>query len=93
VLVYWAEPAQADLRRIFSFNLERSAEWALRVDGRLHERGEWLGRFPYGGRPTRGSELRLLSVTDIQYVITYRVDGRRVTILRIHATRENREAG
>jgi plasmid stabilization system protein ParE len=92
VRVDWAEPAQADLRRIFFFNLERSVEWALRVDDRLHERGEWLGQFPDGGRPTRGSELRLLSVTDIQYVFTYRNDGHRVIILRIHATRENREA-
>ena len=89
--VVWAEPAQADLRRIFTFNLERSVDWALRVDGRLFDRGEWLGQFPFAGRPVGGTELRLLSVTDIQYVITYRVDGRGVMILRIHATRENRE--
>jgi plasmid stabilization system protein ParE len=91
VEVVWAPPAQADLRRIFAFNLQRTLEWALRVDDRLWARGEWLGRFPYAGRPVGGTELRLLSVTDIQYVITYRVDGHGVTILRIHATREHRE--
>jgi plasmid stabilization system protein ParE len=92
VEVDWAAAAQADLRRIFIFNLERNLEWALRVDSRLWDRGEWLGQFPYAGRPHQGTELRLLSVTDIQYVITYRVDGHHVTVLRIHATRENREA-
>jgi plasmid stabilization system protein ParE len=91
VEVVWAEAAQADLHRIFTFNLERSVDWALRVDARLCYRGEWLGQFPFAGRRLSGTELRLLSVTDIQYVITYRVDGHGVTILRIHATRENRE--
>lgn len=89
--VAWAEPAQADLRRIFIFNLERSVDWALRVDDCLLERGEWLAQFPYTGRAVGGSELRRLSATDIQYVITYRLEGRSVTILRIHATREDRE--
>lgn len=89
--VAWAEPAQADLWRIFIFNLERSANWALRVDGRLVDRAHWLGEFPYGGRPIAGTELRRLSVTDIQYVITYRIDGDGVTILRNPATREHRE--
>jgi len=92
VAVIWAELAQADLRRIFAFNLQRTLEWALRVDARLSDRGEWLGQFPYAGRAIPGTKLRRLSVPDIQYVITYRLDGSGVTVLRIHATREIRES-
>jgi toxin ParE1/3/4 len=87
--VVWAPPAQADLHRIFIFNLERTLIWALRVDERLRDRSNWLGQFPHAGRPLGDTGLRRLSVADIQYVITYRVDEHGVTILRVHSTREN----
>ncbi len=86
----WSDEAQADLARIFEFNLAWSETWAMRVDARLVERGDALARSPLMGRSVDGKDLRRLSLPDIQYVIFYRVSGDRVIIAHIYSTRENR---
>lgn len=91
MLVEWSQTARANLARIFEFNFGWSEDWAFRVDRRLVERGEALGRTPLIGSPMGSSGLRKLSVVDIRYVLTYRLDMERVTIVRVHNTRENRE--
>ena len=90
--VEWSEAARADLARIFDFNLQRSDAWAQRVDARLVERAGALGRTPLMGRSVSAGRLRLLSIPDIQYVLSYRIDKERVTIIRVHSTREHRTA-
>jgi plasmid stabilization system protein ParE len=90
VRVLWSVEAQADLARIFDFNLAWSEAWAMRVDARLVERGEALAGFPFLGSPADGGDMRRLSVPDIRYVIFYRVTEDQVIIAHIYSSRENR---
>ncbi|MGY2733683.1 type II toxin-antitoxin system RelE/ParE family toxin [Sphingomonas sp. UYP23] len=87
----WLVAARADLARIYDFNAQRSEAYAARVDAPLIERADALGRRPGMGRPWGKAGLRVLPVVDIQYVITYAMVSDRVTILRVHHARENRE--
>ncbi|MBX9857968.1 MAG: type II toxin-antitoxin system RelE/ParE family toxin [Sphingomonas sp.] len=89
----WSDKALADLFRIFEFNLGFSAERATKVQDRLVGAGHVLARRPLIGRPFAGPTVRLYSVTDIQYVIRYQIDGEDLTILRIRHTREKGEQG
>jgi len=82
--------AEADFERIYSFNVERSLDWADRVERRLLARIDFLTATPSAGRPHRPSGVRRLSVADIQYVIDYRVTAGAIEILRIQSTREMR---
>lgn len=86
--VVWSEPAEDDLLRVFEFNLGRNLDWAVRVDDRLWTGADMLARAPGMGRPVAGTDIRLLSLVDVQYVITYRIDGDRVRILGVRSTRE-----
>lgn len=88
--VFWSEPAEEDLLRIFEFNLSRSVDWATRVDARLFAGGEGLSRSPHMGKPLPGTGSRLLLLVDIQYIISYRVEGELVTITGVQSSRENR---
>jgi len=88
--VIWSEPAKADLLDAFAFNLARSFDWAARVDLRLVERARSLVRSPHRGRPVPRTDLRRLSVTDIQYVITYRILQDSITIVSVQHSRDIR---
>ena len=83
-------PAEADLERIFEFNLQRSLEWADKVERRLLERANGFLAAPAIGRSMQRSRVRRLSVPDIQYVIDYRAEVDRIRVLRIYSTREIR---
>ncbi len=87
--VEWSKEARADLARILTFNIDRSDQWAERVDSRLRQRAEALGQSPLMGRRIAFA-LPALSVPDIQYVILYRVAAEQVTILGVASTREKR---
>ena len=82
--------AEADLDRIFLFNLQRSLDWATKVEQRILERAKTLLATPRTGRATKEPGVRRLSVPDIQYVIDYRIAKDRIRILRIYSTREIR---
>ena len=82
------EVAEQDLGRIYDFNLCRSIDWADKVERRLIERARALALNPHVGRLTTREGVRRLSVTDVQYVIDYRIAGDAVEILRFQSTRE-----
>jgi plasmid stabilization system protein ParE len=82
--------AREDLSRIYAFNIQRSEQWAVRVESRLLERSEALLSSPNVGRPGKDPEVRQLSVPDIQYVIDYRTASDMIEILRFRSTREIR---
>ena len=82
--------AEADLVRIYAFNLERGLAWADRVENRLLKRTEALLITPFIGRALRERGLRRISTTDIQYVIDYRPTETVIEILRFRHTREVR---
>jgi plasmid stabilization system protein ParE len=82
--------ARSDLARIYAFNVERSEQWAERVEHRLLERSQALTATPRIGRVTQEPGVRRLSVPDIQYVIDYRIADDCIRVLRIYSTREVR---
>lgn len=84
----WRSEALDDLQRIFSFNAARSEALAMRVERRLLERAQAVAETPQLGRATDREGIMRLSVTDIQYVIDYRLFEDRVSIARIRHTRE-----
>ena len=86
----WRREALDDLQRIFSFNVEKSEAFAVRVERRLLERAQALATTPGLGRPTDRRGVMRLSITDIQYVMDYRPSEDRVSIVRIRSTREIR---
>jgi plasmid stabilization system protein ParE len=90
VQVELSAKAETDLARIYDFNLERSVDWAERVNQRLLDRSQALATAPLVGRPYRPAGVRQLSVTDIQYVIDYRLTATVIEILRFRHTREIR---
>ncbi|MEI9849627.1 MAG: type II toxin-antitoxin system RelE/ParE family toxin [Sphingomonas sp.] len=82
------EAAGRDLGRIYDFNLGRSVAWADSVERRLPDRASALASNALLGRPITKDGLRRLSVTDIQYVIDYRIAEEVIEILRFQSTRE-----
>ncbi|HEY0312344.1 MAG TPA: type II toxin-antitoxin system RelE/ParE family toxin [Allosphingosinicella sp.] len=86
--LYLSARAEADFQRIYRFNLERSLDWADRVERRLLARVDALTTTPSAGRPHRPAGVRRVSVADIQYVIDYRVTPDAIEILRVQSSRE-----
>ena len=82
--------AEADLERIFLFNIQRTLAWAEKVERHLKERAKTLLVTPHIGRATREPGVRRLSAPDIQYVLDYRCTKDRIRVLRIYSTREIR---
>ena len=90
-LLRWTPEAIDDLDRIEMFNRHRSDTWAARVERRIFERSQSLAILPFQGRATETGQVRLLSIPDIQYIITYRIEESALWIVRVHHARENRE--
>jgi plasmid stabilization system protein ParE len=88
VLLELSPAAEADLERMFDFNVERSLAWAEKVERRIWERANSLLETPLIGRRTNRPGVRGLSMPDIQYVLDYRADADRIRMLRIYSTRE-----
>ncbi len=86
--VVWTRRAAADAARIYEFNLTRNEEWARRIDRRLAEGGDSLASLPLRGRLVAGTNQRVLSLVDVQYVVTYRVEDEEVRIIGVRSTRE-----
>ena len=80
--------AEADLQRIFEFNLQLSSAWAEKVEDRIWARAHSLLQTASIGRTTDRPGVRRLSMPDIQYVLDYRIDADRIRMLRIYSTRE-----
>jgi plasmid stabilization system protein ParE len=64
---------------------------AEKVRLRIGERVASLSQLPRQGRRI-SADVRVLPVTDVQYVVTYSVTEALIIILRVHHTRENRDA-
>ena len=87
----WTPEAIDDLDRIDLFNRQRSDSWAERVERRIVARARGLAAAPFQGRAADTNGVRLLSIPDIQYIITYRIEDSAVWIVRVHHAREDRE--
>ncbi len=85
--VVWTEEALANLEAVRAYLAQFNPQAARRVAADLLATAQGLIAFPHRGRAVAGGELREV-VTSLPYVIRYRIDGRKVVILRIrHSAR------
>ncbi len=87
--LFWTQGALDDLDRIAMFNEQFSEARAAHVNWRIISQALARQDPPRPGGPA-GGDLRDLSLSDIQYVMTYALSGADVTIIGVRSTRENR---
>jgi toxin ParE1/3/4 len=83
VKVEWHPFAQADLIELLEYVAADNPEAAYRVHDELLSQIEVLEKYPAAGRPGRVAGTRELVITGLPYIAAYRIDRRRVTILRL----------
>jgi toxin ParE1/3/4 len=80
--------AQADRDAIFDYIEADNPRAAVTADRRISDRVKLLGRLPRSGRPGRVEGTRELVITRTPYIVTYRIVGATVRILRVlHSSR------
>jgi len=87
----WSPLAQARLREIRAYIAQDNPEAAERVATRLVAIVETLKVYPYLGRARAEPGVRELVVGGTPYIVLYRVQRKRVTILTIHHGAQRRE--
>ncbi len=88
--IIWLPSAWSQKEAIWDYLAEFNVDYADRVEKRLLSRVESLGRLPKQGRPLV-TDIRRLSITDIQYTIDYRIDENAVRILRVRSTAQDED--
>jgi plasmid stabilization system protein ParE len=94
VKIEWSVDALADLDRFAEFLQEHHPDLSGIVAGEIVARTRILASFPELGRPMAGrKEYRelFLRVLNAVYVFQYRLDGERITMLRVFHGREKRD--
>ena len=79
----WSVFALADRDDIFSFIEADSPRSAIKVDDAIRTHVERLATFPESGRIGRVPGTRELVITELPYIVGYRVTADAVRILRI----------
>jgi toxin ParE1/3/4 len=94
VILEWSAAALADLDRFAAFLHERHPHLAKVVAAEIQAKARVLSEHPLIGRPLRGHpqyrEL-VLDVLNARYVFRYATDGKRLVMLRVFHSREQRE--
>lgn len=84
MIVRWTTLAKQDLERIFTYIAKDNEPAALTVTKRIYNLiHTQLVIAPLSGRPGRITGTRELVLTDIPYIIAYRVIAEEIQILRI----------
>uniref|UniRef100_UPI0035CAD2B8 type II toxin-antitoxin system RelE/ParE family toxin n=1 Tax=uncultured Sphingomonas sp. TaxID=158754 RepID=UPI0035CAD2B8 len=90
--VRWSIGSRRDLARIFTFNTAYSDDHAERIDACLVDAANLIARNPLIGRRIGASNVRERLLSDIQYIVRYRIDTTDdITILNVRHSRENRQ--
>jgi toxin ParE1/3/4 len=88
VSIRWTTPAVEDLTAIRDFIEERNPAAAIEVVERVFDAIEALEATPSRGRPGRRPGTRELVLTDVPYIVAYRVTAGTIEVLRVlHASR------
>ena len=89
--VIWSEDALADLEESVAFVSETNLPYAAKLAATVRAAGDRLGLYDTG-RPSRVSGYREKSITDIGYILAYRLDPQQtgaITIVRVVHSRQN----
>jgi toxin ParE1/3/4 len=81
--VLFADQARRDLAGIISFIAQDAPDAAARVESLLRECATRLGQFSSMGITHKAGGHRLLAVARTPYILVYREQPERITILRI----------
>jgi toxin ParE1/3/4 len=87
--LFWTEPALSDLAALHAYIAEDNERAAKAMVERIAARAEHqLIRLPESGRPGRIAKTRELVVSDTPYILSYRIIGDTIHILRVlHSAR------
>lgn len=86
----WSMEAQYDLSAIRSYIDLRNPAAASHVAGEIIRTAMRLEMFPLLGRASNQTEIRLLQVPRLPYLIPYRIDGETIEILAVFDERQER---
>ena len=90
----WSEPALTNVQRLYRFLAEKNLAAARRAVGTIRDGVKILAQHPQAGRVADDMDEAFrdwpVDFGDSGYVVRYRFDGERVTIL---AVRHQKEAG
>ena len=90
--IFVAEQADADLLQIHTYLAERNLAAAVALASEFQNKFENLSRFPFIGRDRSNLLPDIRSVVVETYVIFYRVDPDRITIVRVMDGRRDIDA-
>jgi toxin ParE1/3/4 len=88
--VVWSETAIANLVEIRQYIEREQPAAASRVAQRILASVERLARHPHLGRPGREPDTRELVVAGTPYVIPYRIQNKRLAVLAVIHTAQER---
>jgi len=86
----WSLAAQRDLKSIRSYIEVRNPVAAMRVADDIARAALRLEMFPQLGRAAHHSNLRLLQIPGLPYLIPYRIDSETIEILAVFDERQDR---
>lgn len=75
---------------MWSFVAERDVVRADRIEDEIRRRCDLLVKFPRLGRPVLNRKARDLSLTDMQYVVRYRIEDDEILVVGVRHTKQNR---
>jgi addiction module RelE/StbE family toxin len=82
--IRWTQPAASDLTSICDYIDEHnSSATARRVAQSIYRSVSSLEKFPYRGRKGRQMDTRELVISNLPYIVIYRVNENVVEVLRI----------
>ena len=81
--IIWSAPARTDLELIYDFIAQENPFAAAMVVRRIRDRVLQLERMPRIGRIGRVENTRKLVVSRTPYIVAYRIDEGRISIIRV----------
>ncbi|MGQ0483789.1 MAG: type II toxin-antitoxin system RelE/ParE family toxin [Hyphomicrobiales bacterium] len=86
----WSLAARGDLKAIRSYLTNRNPAAAERLMAELLRAAQRLEMFPQLGRPGHRSDIRLMQVPGLPYLLPYRVSGSDIEIFAVFDERKER---
>ena len=82
-MIYWEEESLNDREKIFDFLYDFNPEAAEKTDSLIELKVENLLEQPLMGVNRDGTAGRLLIIPEISMIVSYRVDGGTIRIMRV----------